>query len=538
MGAVTRKASRARAVCFCADKVEYVVDNIVAMRDNAPGRSCSPGALSVASTPYFAHQLKKNRVDALFPQRTSNAYHRGCKTRKGTGAEVKNMNENLSRIVADLVKSKGGEELSSKIHRLRDEIRKAIGSEDTIFGKIRGLVESFREIIPDEKQRYHAAIKALSTTSKLSREEIVKAVNNQLEELNILEKGLLSGIPGWRDELKVMQAASQEMRDEIATLREKLARLESEEKVILNSMATQEKEMGVVEKAMREVFTEIGADITAIKIKVEEFSAESAVVQPIPPVIRAVAQPVQPVERASAQPVPPGDSPKSDSPSGKQVGVEQKSEIQESAAPPDTEWQKKCPMCGGRMDFQIDGEMWQCYTCAYEEAGHGDVQGKSAAKSEQRNAPKPTPQKDSIISIPSTTTAGVEQKNEIQESVAPQETEWQKKCPMCGGRMDFQIDGKMWQCYTCAHEEAGQGDVQGTSAGKSGQPSPPFNVPLEPLSSNEFQDLIKGSIRGSLSSSKRPVTKTKPCPACRKKMSYHENEKAWRCPHCEYERRI
>ncbi len=109
------------------------------------------------------------------------------------GAEEKNRNEILSRIAADLfVKTKGGEELSSKIHRLRDEIKKIIESEDTIFGKFHGLVESFREIIPDEKQRYNAAIKALSTTSKVSRQDIAKAVNNQLEELKILEKGLLS----------------------------------------------------------------------------------------------------------------------------------------------------------------------------------------------------------------------------------------------------------------------------------------------------------------------------------------------------------
>ena len=60
-------------------------------------------------------------------------------------AEEKNRNEILSRIVADLfVKSKGGEELSSKIRRLRDEIKKVIESEDTIFGKFRELVASFR----------------------------------------------------------------------------------------------------------------------------------------------------------------------------------------------------------------------------------------------------------------------------------------------------------------------------------------------------------------------------------------------------------
>jgi ribosomal protein L37AE/L43A len=193
------------------------------------------------------------------------------------------------------------------------------------------------------------------------------------------------------------------------------------------------------------------------------------------------------------------------------------------------------------MDLQMNGDMWICYTCAFEETGKGKVQGEGEAKREQ---PEPTPPVASMKSdIRSAAMAGVEQKSEILESAAPQDTEFQKKCPMCGGRMDFQIDGEMWLCYTCAHEEAGRGDGQGKSAAKSElwpapETSPALAVPLEPLSSNKSQDLIRGSIQGSSPSNKRPPTKTKPCPACGKKMGFHENDKAWRCPHCEYERRI
>ena len=47
------------------------------------------------------------------------------------------MSKNLSRMVADLfVKSKDGEDLSSKIDRLRDELRKALDSESALFGKL------------------------------------------------------------------------------------------------------------------------------------------------------------------------------------------------------------------------------------------------------------------------------------------------------------------------------------------------------------------------------------------------------------------
>ncbi len=420
------------------------------------------------------------------------------------GAEEKNRNEILSQIVADLsAKSQGGEDLSSKTRRLREEIRKLVENENTIFGKFRALVESFREIIPEEKQRYSAAIKALSATSKLSRQEIVKGVNNQLEELKILEKGLMSAIPGWRDEMKAMEAKARELKDDIARLRETIGRLEGEEKGILASMAARQKDMELVEKAVGEVFTDIGAVITSVRKKIEESSAESA----------------------SAQTATPKVPLKSDIfPAGEKGGSEQKIETPEPSAPQNTEWQKKCPMCGGRMDFHIREKMWMCYVCAYEEPGKNEV-NEGLGKSEQ--------------------------KIEIPEPSAPQNTEWQKKCPMCGGRMDFHIREKMWMCYVCAYEEK-EDEGRGRSAETSKhtdapQPAPaseifdasdPFAESPPALTSDENGEPIKGSILGSSSSKHKPSTKKKTCPSCRKKMNWHEEDRAWRCPFCEYERRI
>jgi ribosomal protein L37AE/L43A len=282
----------------------------------------------------------------------------------------------------------------------------------------------------------------LSTTSKLSQQEIVKAVNNQLEELKMLEKGLMPALPGWRDEFKVMEARSREMRDEISKLREKIEQLESEEKGILTGMTAREKEMELVEKAVGELFTDLGTEITSIKKKVEEFTAESAV----------------------SQPIPAKDSIKSDIfPSEEKGGGEQKSETPGSPAPPDAEWQRKCPMCGGRMDFYSQEEMWQCYSCAYEELKKDDILVDREENSEPANAPQPAPA--------STPTSG---------------------------------------------------------------PSPLRAVHLGSLSSDENEEPRKGS---SLSIN-QPSSKKKTCPVCHKKMDWHETEKAWRCPFCDYERSI
>jgi ribosomal protein L37AE/L43A len=391
------------------------------------------------------------------------------------GAEEKNKTEFLSRIVADLFASpKGGEELSARIRRLREEIKKVIENEDTIFGKFHGVAESFREFIPEEIQRYNAAIKALLKTSKISRQEVVKAVNAQLEELKILEKVLLGAASGWRYQLKDRVAKSREIGDRLSKLREQIGRLESEEKEILNSIAAREKEMDPVEKAVRELFADIRAEISHIKKRVEEPATG---------------------ERPVFQPVPPWDSLNA-GPAGT-TGGGLKSEIREAPAPQDTESRKKCPMCGGRMDLQIGGKTWLCYSCAYEESGTGGVQPES----------------------------------EVRVSPGPQDTGSQKKCPMCGGRMDLQIDGGMWLCYSCAHEEPGKGGVPPS------RPSPP-SVPSASASSNEREEPIKGSIGGSLQSNKEPSAKKQPCPACTGKMRWHDDNKVWQCPHCGYERRI
>ena len=368
------------------------------------------------------------------------------------GAEEKNMNEKLSRMVADLFEqSRGGEDLSPKIQSLRDEIKKVIESENSIFGKLRELVSSFQEIIPEEKQRYNAAIKALSTTSKLSREEIVSAVNNQLTEIALLEKSLVPSLPDWRKELKVMEATAQEMRGELAKLRERMVWLESEEKRILAGLLVRQREGESAEKAMWELFREIETEVAKITKKVADAAVETAVAQPV------------------AQPEPV----KSDVPVEHKVVNEQKKTISASPAP----------------------------------------------------AARPVAQE--VVE---------EQKKEVSEPPAPQNSEFQKKCSRCGGRMDFYSNAEMWQCYSCGNEELTTDEVQGKGKEKSGQTAEPETDPASEPISDPSQPL--GVPWVPPSSKNNTLAKKKSCPVCRKKMQWYQQEGAWRCPFCKYERRI
>jgi ribosomal protein L37AE/L43A len=99
--------------------------------------------------------------------------------------------------------------------------------------------------------------------------------------------------------------------------------------------------------------------------------------------------------------------------------------------------------------------------------------------------------------------------------------------------MNFNIHEQLWMCYVCAYEESKEGEVPDRSKEKSEHASMPGLTPVsEPIS-----DYPK-SKKGSSASNSQPSPKKKTCPACRKKMNWYPEDKAWRCPFCEYERRI
>jgi ribosomal protein L37AE/L43A len=363
------------------------------------------------------------------------------------------MSKNLSQIVTEIfAKPMESKELSSQIQHLGDEIRKVIHSEDTVFGKFCGLLESFRTVIPDEKQRHQAALQALSTTSKLSRQDIIEAINGQLEELKIVETGLMSPQSGWRDGLKSMGSRSQQLKGEIAQLRERLTHLESEEKAVQAGMAAREKDLELAEKTVKELFANIGAEISGLNKKVEEWTAVAPVVQPVPP---------------AAQPDPKKEPEKSDAP-GKKKDGEQTAEIKTSPPQQDTKFQKKCPMCGGPFHLLELENIWQCFTCAYEEPATDAIQGESEEESEPMDAPTPA-EAPGLTSEPSSfdvepLASLVNEPAGSKKGLLPtsnQQGAKKKACPVCYKKMIWFPGEKVWRCPSGHHERKG-GPGQGS----------------------------------------------------------------------------
>lgn len=345
-------------------------------------------------------------------------------------ASKKNRDGLLSRVAAELLAMTKGGKSPLDSNGLREEIIKEIEGEDEIFGKFRGLVDSLRDVIPEETRLYHAAVKTLSTTSGLSQDDVLKSADGQLAELKELAEVFKSALPDWRDELKAMESRSLEIGEEISRLRKKIGLLEAEEKEILHGMAEREKEKELAEEGIGHLLEDIAAEIVEIKEKIGESTAR----------------------KAAYRPAMPQDSIKDDEGAAKRsggdrAGLEGRESLpREASAPKDLKDKKECPVCGGQLIWYLKEKMWKCFVCAQEYTENmeaADVQEKrenareAAPTQTRKSPPPPSPQ----FAIPPASSP-------VQKRL-PRRT---KACPICKKKMDWHDNEKSWQCPFCQYQ--------------------------------------------------------------------------------------
>ncbi|GAB4482988.1 MAG: hypothetical protein OHK006_02710 [Thermodesulfovibrionales bacterium] len=255
-------------------------------------------------------------------------------------------NQDYKAILEFLAAAKNKDALD--IVRLRSEVRSEIGAGDRTLGQFLKLLESFQEIIPNERQRYSAALKALSATSGLGLKDLIDAVDAQLSQLKKVEGSVVSFMKEYSDELREMDSRLGSIRAEAAELRERLQELTKEEKELIGVMAAQVKMRKGVEQTAGKVLAEIGAELAGIRNKAEMYSSESA----------PAAEPPAPAESETVG-VPEDIVPEESS------GM---SEFDQMLAPRGEDHLKKCPMCEGPLNFYADTATWICYTCGHEVA--------------------------------------------------------------------------------------------------------------------------------------------------------------------------
>lgn len=120
----------------------------------------------------------------------------------------------------------------------------------------------------------------------------------------------------------------------------------------------------------------------------------------------------------------------------------------------------------------------------------------------------------------------------------------QKKCPHCGSQLNFFLNEKKWMCYVCAYEEYEKiKDCAQDNSGLANLP-PENNSQCSPTAQlpvfiEEHGPVSKPSVNVAMEfsmTSPAPSFKKKNCPVCKKKMSWYEADKTWRCSSCEYHR--
>lgn len=318
------------------------------------------------------------------------------------------MKEGFSRLIAGLLEQASkGEDLSSLVGRVRALMRKELEDEDTIPGRLKALEGSLREVIPDENQRFQAACKALSATSKLKREEIASAINDQLEELAMLEKLLVTALP--------------------------------------------------------QVIAEIRAELTSFKGKAGDPHVESAA-QHVPD--RGITSPgSQTISKDSIFPgqVPVPEQKQNDEkdrdraiskdsifPASAQVPESKPAgeNTRKTAEPSDGVMKQKCPLCGGRMNYSAADGKWQCHSCGFE--NNDDRKGRREEKRES-NALFAIGLTEPLFDRGSKNSPGYpgpgKKTSFLKKLVVPAKT-----CPVCARKMKPAGSGKGWQCSGCGYE--------------------------------------------------------------------------------------
>ncbi|MDA8155319.1 MAG: hypothetical protein M0Z52_02545 [Actinomycetota bacterium] len=329
-----------------------------------------------------------------------------------------------------------------EIPMLDGEIRKIAAGPDQILSKFREILGLLEEVIADEKRRYKTAIRTLAAASGLNQQDVLKAASNQLEELETLKDEFMAALSGG-DEFKAMESRVQEIRGQKSNLMEKLARLEAEEQKVLGDMADKEKDTGLAKKSLEKIFTEAMDEISGIKAKLEGLSQEKTeILETVTP--KTAAAPSQPAPPEKAQPLPGNGLPGE--------GETAAAESAKTADPygTDTQWQKKCPNCGSKMNFFLNDKKWLCYVCAFEELkdGSGRDNDESAGLASEG---KPEPQLQAVAQTSEAVTnpPGL---SVVRYSAMNAKMQVKKKnCPVCRKKMVWGEADKTWRCTSCEY---------------------------------------------------------------------------------------
>jgi predicted nucleic acid-binding Zn-ribbon protein len=237
--------------------------------------------------------------------------------------------------------------LSLNVGQLLEKVRCEIEKDSGELKKFLDLVESFRDIVPEEDKRYHAAMKALTHDSGSGKEALLSAADRRLSELENQKKSFALSLAGRRAEMKVLLAKPDRLKDEISRLKEELRRLEEEENNVLTNFAAEEKALTTTEEKFSAMAEALEKEILEIRRRITRYLFEGAA----PPDGHLMQLDI--------------DADDAVSPSGEEAdGFEGATfRLEAGEASGNT---KPCPNCRNQMNWYDFDKKWKCFVCAHE----------------------------------------------------------------------------------------------------------------------------------------------------------------------------
>jgi hypothetical protein len=212
-------------------------------------------------------------------------------------------------------------------------------------------------------------------------EDVLKAVDEQVEELHNQRKNMAASVAEQKSLVKLKQKKAQELRSQINLLSDSIKRLEQEEKDILISVATGETEIKMIEERLDAVIHLLRKEIEDIKGRLTSNLAKPA------PEPEAGPKPGKPVKKASVKEEEEAltdAEEEEERPRRKRAREEEEEEENGVTSPLDSALespmeeetpsdkqkkarQKPCPVCSNQMDWYSYDKKWKCFVCGHEE---------------------------------------------------------------------------------------------------------------------------------------------------------------------------
>jgi DNA repair exonuclease SbcCD ATPase subunit len=237
--------------------------------------------------------------------------------------------------------------LSLNGSQLIESIRSEIEKENGVLRKFLGLVESLRDIVPEEDKRYHAALESLSQAIGVSKEDIVRAADRQLSELENQRKSFALSLVERRAEMKVLLARANHIKSEASRLQEEIHRLEEEEKRILAKVKAEEAALRTTEENFTAVVEKLEKEIGETRRRITRYLLEGAP-PPDEPLMHPHMEEFAGTRAVGEDPDDFGDT--TLRPAAEKTSVNTKT----------------CPNCQNQMDWYDFDKKWKCFVCAHE----------------------------------------------------------------------------------------------------------------------------------------------------------------------------